>query len=193
MTSSLSPTSRTEPLLELARAGDPRAWSVLVERYQVLLLVKLELGMPGFLRRTSSPEDVLQDVLLKVAQRLDTFRYDGEGSFLRWLIQIVRNEVKNLQRHWLAEQDHLKQASGDVVDSLPGNLPTPSQALSRIHEQQHLLESMRALSAEDQDVLALHHFGDLSWEEIGDAIGCSRETAKRRYDRAIARMGRLMS
>jgi RNA polymerase sigma-70 factor (ECF subfamily) len=191
--SSLTPNTKTEPLLALARAGDQDAWSILVKRYETLLLARLELWMPGFLRRIAAPEDLLQNVLLKVSRRLDTFTYRDEGSLLGWLLAIVENEAKNLKRLGESERACIRRDSGALMEALPEHSPTPSQELERVLEQELLLEAMRGLAPEDQDVLTMRHFGGLSWEEIGAAMGCSRETSKQRYDRAIARMGRRMS
>jgi RNA polymerase sigma-70 factor (ECF subfamily) len=184
------PTAKTEQLIAGARAGDERAWRALFERSQVFLLVRLEIEMPGFLRRTSSPEDVLQEAFLKVTQKLDTFEYKGEGSFRRWLNQIVQNEMKNLVRHWHVEHDRLRPITGSHVEGLAGGGASPSQILARIGEQEHLLALLRELPSEDQDLLIMRIFEEKSWEEVGLVLGCCRDTASERFDRVIARMGR---
>jgi len=184
--------SKTEPLLERARLGDELAWQAILEKYQVMLLVRLELEMPGFLRQCLSPEDVLQEAFLKAFEKIDSFHYEGEGSFRRWLRRIAQNELKNQIRSWRVERESARRAAGHALEDLPGAGPTPSQVLVRIDEHVHALEKMRDLSEEDQDLISMRFFEDLSWEEIGAVLDCCRETASQRFDRAIARLVRLV-
>jgi RNA polymerase sigma-70 factor (ECF subfamily) len=92
-----SPDVRTSVTLlaRLQRASqDQTAWAEFVERYGRKIY--------GWCRhwglQEADAEDVTQDVLLKLAEKMKTFAYDASGSFRAWL--------KTLTHH--AWQDHVR-------------------------------------------------------------------------------------
>jgi RNA polymerase sigma factor (sigma-70 family) len=44
-------------------------------------------------------QDVTQDILLKLVEKMRTFRYDRNGSFRGWLYTVTNNAVSDLQEH----------------------------------------------------------------------------------------------
>ena len=67
--------------------ADQTAWCQFVQRYGPKIY--------GWCRRwglqESDAEDVTQDVLLKLAEKMRTFAYDSKGSFRAWLKTITHN------------------------------------------------------------------------------------------------------
>ncbi len=192
---STPPLSKTEPLLQRAREGDQDAWAALLQRYEMMLLVTVELRMPGFLRRYPGAEDVLQDAWLKVWQSIDSFTYQGAGSFRRWLKRIVVNQLMDTLRERATENAKVQTDTGaqQQLNTSPARSEAPSQILSRIEQKAHLLERIRTLPEEDQDLIIMRIFEEKTWEEIGAVIGCSRDVASKRFAEVITRLGRLVS
>ena len=184
---------KTEFILEGARSGSEAAWEELYERYRRMLLVAVECRMQGFLRRRFDAEDVLQEAFSKVYDRIESFRYQGEGSFRRWLRQIVMHEFKNLIK---AQNRDRRRASRD--ESGTGLLqkvaedPAPSQLLRDIEEKREVLEKMAALDEEEQEILTMRIFEQKPWGEIGEVLGCGRDAASARFDRIIALLARRL-
>ncbi len=193
--SPISPRSKTEPLLRRARKGDQDAWTALLQRYEMMLLVTLELRMPGFLRRYPGAEDVLQEAYLKAWKKIDTFAYEGQGSFRRWLRQIVVNEYRDTLRQCQEEEKRVLSDTDaqQKVQNHPTHARTPSEIISKIEEQAHVLERMRILPEEDQDLIIMKLFEEKTFEEIGVLTDCSRDVASKRFAEVIKRLGRLMS
>jgi RNA polymerase sigma-70 factor (ECF subfamily) len=83
-------------LLSQLRDGTrPLAWDEFFQRYWPLIY--------GFARRRGcsddTAEDVVQDVMLKIFERRDVFRYDASrGRFRDWLGAVVRNQVAEYRR-----------------------------------------------------------------------------------------------
>jgi RNA polymerase sigma-70 factor (ECF subfamily) len=99
--------SRTSASL-LGRLGgnpnDAAAWEEFVHRYGAKILQwcrRWKLQEPD-------AQDVTQSVLLKIARRMRTFRYDPAQSFRGWLKTLTRAAWYD----WLADQDRPDRASG---------------------------------------------------------------------------------
>ena len=186
------PGAKTEFILSRARSGNQLAWRTLYERYRRMLLVTIEYRMQGFLRRRFDAEDVLQEAFYKAWDRIETFEYAGEGSFRSWLRTIVFAEFNNLIKAQDAERRRVsKEASGETkLLREPSQDQRPSEIISHIEAKRHILEKMRQLDEDDREVITMRIFESMSWARIGEILGCSRELASKRFDRAIARLTR---
>ena len=177
---------RTDVLLGQAKSGSQDAWKRLFQRYHKMLLTHLQARISGLARRRADAEDLLQAGFLRAWQKIESFEYDGEGSFRRWLATVVVNTCLNelekrqsgaLQSGALKDHDH-QQAQ---------------QRSAQEERRAALIEAMGALEEEDRDVVIQHVVEELSFEEIGENLGCSRETARVRYAAAMERLARSVS
>jgi RNA polymerase sigma-70 factor (ECF subfamily) len=79
--------TRVSLLLRLQSENDERAWEEFVQRYGPRIF--------QWCRRwglqQADAEDVTQGVLLRVAQRMRTFRYDPGRSFRAWLKKVAHD------------------------------------------------------------------------------------------------------
>lgn len=186
------PPLKTEFLLHDARSGEQAAWREIYERYRTMMLVTIGSRLPGFLRRRFDAEDVLQNAFAKAYANLESFEYRGEGSFRRWLRQIVFHEFRNLLRAQEAERASVPCDTRALADGQGGE-NAPSQILSDIEAHEELLAQMDQLSEDDQELITMRVFEGMSWEDIGQVVGCSRTLASQRFNRTIGRLAVAMS
>jgi RNA polymerase sigma-70 factor (ECF subfamily) len=123
-------------------------------------------------------EDLTQDVFLRVFRFRATFEPGRE--FRPWLFRIARNVLRN----------HAARRRPEVADQVEGGRTldsTPSQL--RIVEARDRLVRVEAainsLSAEQREALVMARFHDLSYREIGEALGCTEGAVKARVFRAL--------
>jgi RNA polymerase sigma-70 factor, ECF subfamily len=92
----LRPGSTPSGLLSRAKRFDPEAWQDLVGRYSWLTIHWcLQAGLSS-----DDAPDVLQTVLLRIAQRLGNSRKDGRtAAFRRWLRALTRSQVAEFRRN----------------------------------------------------------------------------------------------
>jgi RNA polymerase sigma-70 factor, ECF subfamily len=174
---------RTDVLLGQAKSGSQDAWKRLFQRYHKMLLAHVQARIRGLARRRQDAEDLLQAGFLRAWQKIESFVYEGEGSFRRWLATVVvhtcLNELEKrrtglLQSGSLADHDQL-------------------QAQQRSDQEERrvaMIEAMGGLDEEDRDVLIQRVVEELGFEEIGKNLGCSREKARERYAAATERLAR---
>src|SRR4051794_35979858 len=106
----MDPSARTSATL-LGRLGgdlsDGAAWAEFVRRYgpQVLTWCR------HWRLRDADAEDVAQDVLLRAARQMRTFRYAPGRSFRAWLKTVTRSAWSD----WLDARRRGVQGSGDTA------------------------------------------------------------------------------
>jgi RNA polymerase sigma-70 factor (ECF subfamily) len=151
---------RFNALLEAAREGDEVAWS---EIYRELAPAVL-----GYLRSSSAPDpdDTLGETFLQVAR--DVKRFEGdERRFRAWVFTIAHHRLIDSRRHSARRPVELV---AEPPEPRGGADDAEEEALARIgtEEVQHLLAS---LSPDQRSVLLLRVVGDLSIEQVAEAIG----------------------
>ena len=82
----------------LRRNGSRQDWEQFVGLYGPLLEFWAQRLLPG-----DDAADLVQDVLLRVMQRLRSFAGKGNRSFLAWLRAVMLNRWRDLRRHAAAQ------------------------------------------------------------------------------------------
>jgi RNA polymerase sigma-70 factor (ECF subfamily) len=137
-------------------------------------------------------EDVMQEVLLLVIRKLDTFR--GESQIGTWLHRVTVNAALALRQKRANRQKH---ETGEVIDELAQ--PAPGSPVRRwsaapdelvlAEEQQAIIEkAIKTLPEPFRDVYVLADVEGLPNSDIADMLGLSIPAVKSRLHRARLRM-----
>jgi len=171
-------------LLAAYAAGHESAFEELVEMAGGRLYAFLE----RLLGDRHLAEDVYQTVLLRVALRAGTF--DRRARFLTWLFRIARNAAIDALRRNAAKTAMWPggaPGSGGVDPE-----PTPEDACEAADErgilETRVREALSRLPEAQREAFLLKEEAGLSFEAIGDLVGCGAETAKSRYRYAVNRL-----
>jgi RNA polymerase sigma-70 factor (ECF subfamily) len=137
-------------------------------------------------------EDVMQEVLLLVIRKLDTFR--GDSQLGTWLHRVTVNAAL---AHRQKRHNRQKHEVGDVVDDLaetassaPLNRWSVSPDEPVLAEEQHEIieKAIKTLPDPFRDVYVLADVEGLPNSEIADMLGLSLPAVKSRLHRARLRM-----
>jgi RNA polymerase sigma-70 factor, ECF subfamily len=170
------PSSDAE-LLEAFRAGDNKAFEVLVVRYQrpVLAIAR------RFAFDQDDAEDLAQRAFINAAARAGGWR---GGSFKSWLFRIVvnlaKNHVRDMARFDRSEEAHEREA-----------LPTQADALHKLEERERRAELRQAIARlpkRQREVLLLRIDGDLPFAEIAATLGITEVNAKVNFHHAVQKL-----
>lgn len=126
-------------------------------------------------------EDIVADVFLVAWRRLDEVP-DGEAARL-WLFGVARKTIGN-QRRSLARRIRLQARMAETAER-PG-LPPPSGT-------EPALEALSRLPANDQELLRLVAWEELSHAEIAAVLGISVNAVTIRLHRARAKFEQAMT
>lgn len=170
-----------QQLVQRAQRGDPRAFDLLVLKYQgrIGALVSRYINDPG------EVEDVTQEAFIKAYRALDKFR--GDSAFYTWLYRIASNAAKN---HLVAKGRRpgadatIEDAEGFEQADLIFESSTPEAVLMSEELAQVVTEAMDALPEELRAALTLREFEGLSYDDIAAVLECPVGTVRSRIFRA---------
>jgi RNA polymerase sigma-70 factor (ECF subfamily) len=158
--------------------GDAGAFEPLVRKYQRLLFGVAYRVVGDY----EDARDVTQNAFVRAFERLDTF--DPNRKFFSWLYRIAVNEGLNLRR------------ARRPLEALPAGLEArenPMDGLEARERQDRVQAALGRLSGEHRDVVVLRHFGELSYEEIAEALDVPEKTVKSRLFSARQRLAELLA
>ena len=170
------PNPADERLVRAASSGDEDARSELLHRLRFLRAVlERQSARLGSLVDADGLDDLAQDVQLVIWRKLE--RYRGDSPFEAWAYRICRLELLNTIRR--REKQGVNGVELDAFQRAPS--PGPWD-----YEEVHL--GLESLPANEGAILRAKHFEGRTFEEIGEALGISTNTAKTRYYRGLARL-----
>ena len=164
-----APTDRE--LIISARRGSAEAYGELVTRYQAgVFNVCYRMT-----RERREAEDLAQDTFVRVHARLDTF--DVEREFGPW----VRRVAANLCLNRLEAQKPVGMLD-EERDADPAQ--SPEAALEVRERSEQIRAALASLPPRWRAVVELRHYQELSYEEIGRALGLPISDVKSHLFRA---------
>ncbi|HEX5054657.1 MAG TPA: sigma-70 family RNA polymerase sigma factor [Planctomycetota bacterium] len=187
--------SAPEPSIVLLRriqAGDTGAWDDLYLRYRdrLLFTIRCQLG-PGLRARLQS-EDVLHSVVRDALSDLQQFVPHDDGALARYLHVCVRNKILKKAAFHGAQR---RAGSVPLSDSLAERLPQARDELGYVDSDRYeaLEAALQRLDEPMRTVVLGRVVEGLTNAELGAAIGKSEEATKKIYQRAVARLGVVLS
>lgn len=166
-------------LLDGCRRGDPRAQRGLFDRHRDRIYSTALHYLRG---DEAAAKDVTQEVFVKLYRSVGTFRADAKLS--TWLYRVVAN----------ACTDELRRRRRLV---LLGDVPVALHPLTEQDEPHapdaRVSTALHKLSPRLRLVVVLRYFDDLSYDEIGAAIGVTTGTVASRLNRAHAVLARELA
>jgi len=159
-------------LIKRAQAQDTDAFCLLAQRYAR----RIYLLAFHYCQSAQDAEDLSQEVWLKAYQALATFRSDS--SFYTWLRRITVNSFLNHQR-----TNSMRIAEPETNSEVGCDETAYSNALFR-----DVMEALADLTSSQRLMFLLRHYEGMSYEEIGNAMGCSPGTAKKSVWRALGKL-----
>jgi RNA polymerase sigma-70 factor (ECF subfamily) len=176
-----------QDLVVAARKGDRDAFKTLFERYHRRAYA-LAFGV---LRHQDDALDVVQDAFIKAHKYLDKF--EGNSSFYTWLYRIVMNlAIDHLRKHRRVKPVELDEtrvqedADNALLPRLLGG--NPGRALMDKQIRARIDQALDELSENHRAVLVMRELEGLSYEEMAQAMSCSKGTIMSRLFHARKNM-----
>lgn len=139
----------------------------------------------GYLGRMDEAEDAAQEICFKVVSAGDEI----PDHFRPWVYKIARNHCLNARRSRARRPDN-QWATGasQICEALTGNLTR----LAREEMQSQLVDIVRSLPEEIQEVLRLRYAEDLSRGEIAEVLDISETLVKTRLFDGLKKLRSLV-
>jgi RNA polymerase sigma-70 factor (ECF subfamily) len=194
----------TAKLVARAKSGDATALNDLFARYNHLMIEVARRRIGPRLRLKEDPDDLAQTTFREATRDFANYEYRGEGSLVRWLIQILQNKIRDKAEFYSASKRDLSRertmegAPDPQADPMP-TIEPPSKDLSvtmqvsRGESYQHLRAALEDLSPEHRQAITLVFFEGRQLREAGEMMGGRSEDAVRMMlRRAESRLAEIL-
>jgi RNA polymerase sigma factor (sigma-70 family) len=176
-----------EPTMELvvrARAGDRMAVEALLQRSLPQLKSWAHGRLPAAARGTLDTGDLVQETVLHVLRRLDTFEPRHVGAMQAYLRQSVinriRDEVRRIGRH---------PTPCELPDDMRSDLPSPLEEAVHAEGVQRYRTALAALIPRDRELVVVRIEAQWNYDEIAQRFGMrTADAARMAVGRALRRL-----
>jgi RNA polymerase sigma-70 factor (ECF subfamily) len=166
--------------LERARRGDARALAALVRCHEARVF-----GIVARMVPNERPEDLAQEVFLKVLRHLGRFDPDGPAALSTWITTIA-------MRTCLDGRRTKRPVQVELEESLVERRADPEQEAGGRELGRRVEAAISALPADQRAVLVLRAYSDLDYPEIARALEIEEGTVKSRLNRARAALKQVL-
>jgi RNA polymerase sigma-70 factor (ECF subfamily) len=167
-------------LLERWRSGDPISGEALFERYY-------DMVERFFLNKVASGvQDLVQETFMRCVESRERIR--DNDRFRMYMFGIAYNVLTAHVRERYRNDRAIDLSEVSLCDIAPG----PSSLVARRREHRLLIEALRSIPVDDQVVLELHYWEQLTTAEMAEVIGLPIGTVRGRLQRARSRLEAAM-
>ncbi|HEU5139218.1 MAG TPA: sigma-70 family RNA polymerase sigma factor [Bacillales bacterium] len=132
-----------------------------------------------YLKDWSAAEDVVQDALIKIYDRLETF--EERSAVKTWLYSITANQCKDYLR-----KSYVRKVlpTGLREHRMRSREGLPEEQLAQKDSTEQLAGQIFSLPVKYREMIVLYYYEDLSTNEISDLLNVNVSTVKSRLQRA---------
>ena len=188
-----NPPNESE-LIQRCLRGDEAAWSALFDVYYDPLYCFIFRQSP-FLT-PEHVEDLCQETLSAVVRNLNSFQ--GRSGLKTWMFQIALHRY----RDWLDQIMAAKRGSGKMNVPLDAEDPetgmprqvadpahsSPSENVLKYERHAEIVEALKELGGDCEEIIRLRYFGDLSYEEISGQLKLNVKTVSSRLSKCLSKL-----
>ena len=173
-----SPDLSDEDLEVLWKQGSASAFAILFERYHTRVYAFA-------LKLTHDPhmaEDLAQRAFLNIYRKPPAGT--GKASFRSLIFTVVRNESLNA----IKRRGRRKEAPLEGVGERSGDEVSPKASAELSEDQARLREALAQLPEEEREIVILREAEGLTFREICDTTGLSRDAVRWRLAKGMDRL-----
>ena len=187
------PDLSDEELVRRVRAGDESAAAILFDRHLPALRARARARFPAALRGKVGASDVVQEAYLAAFLSLGEFEDRGDGSFGRWLRQILDHKILGeVERHLEAQmrdaRREVRLPTGGGALGPPADETSASGQVAAAEESAALREAVEDLPSDYRTVIRWIHQEGLTVAEASARMNRSTDAVRKLHSRALARL-----
>ncbi|MCF6359108.1 MAG: sigma-70 family RNA polymerase sigma factor [Draconibacterium sp.] len=169
--------------------GDQNSLEILIQRHKsrvfsyILLIVK----------NRELAEDIFQETFIKVIRSLKRGKYIDNGKFVSWVLRISHNLIiDHFRKEKLRGTISNDSSNVDIFNSRKFSEDTIEDQLVTSQILNEVKELINELPEDQQQVIYMRHYQELSFKEIADQTDVSINTALGRMRYALINLRKLI-
>lgn len=168
--------------------GDNLSFDALLERYKQ----KLFSYILSTVHREDLADDIFQDTFVKAIVCMRKGRYKMNGKFYSWLLCIAHNVIIDNFRYEQSVEGLNRSEINEHLYADNGLEGSPREIeMERENSLSQLNELIDQLPENQQEVLRMRVYGNMSFKDIAEHTGTSVNTALGRMHYAVNNMKRM--
>ena len=182
-------TLTDEVLVRLYVEGNHEAFNVLLNRYES----KVFSYIAYIVRNNDVAEDLFQDTFMRVVATLKNGKYAEQQKFSAWLMRITHNILVDYFRQ-LNNEKNISNDENEVDLFNDIKLADENNVENQIIQMQNLnglQQIIKMLPDNQQQIIDLRFYQDMSFKEIAAKLNCSINTALGRTRYALINLRKL--
>ncbi len=178
-------------LLDRWHEGEEEALHALLEDHLPWVRAQVRRHLTPLLRAKAESVDFAQDAILQFLRFAPRFSISESRQFRALLLKVVQNTLHNrydwftAKRRAISREQPLPSDSILSLDAPNQRMATPSKIADHNEREAWIRLGLEFLEPEDQELIVLRQWEDLSWIEIGEKLGLTKDAARMRYNRAV--------
>ncbi|WP_299432808.1 sigma-70 family RNA polymerase sigma factor [uncultured Maribacter sp.] len=137
-------------------------------------------------------EDIFQDTFMKVIRTLKRGTYNEEGKFLPWVMRIAHNLIIDHFRKTNRMPKFDGSDSFSIFSMIGDDKLNIEKQLIKDQINSELSQLIKELPKDQQEVLEMRIYKDMSFKEISDNTGVSINTALGRMRYALINLRKII-
>ena len=182
-------TLTDETLVRLYVEGNNEAFNVLLDRYESKVFTYINY----IVRNREVAEDLFQDTFMRVVATLKDGKYAEQQKFSAWLMRITHNILVDYFRHLKNEKNISNDENeidlfNDIRLADENNVETLMIKTQNLNGVERII---KMLPENQQEIINLRYYQDMSFKEIAIMLNCSINTALGRTRYALINLRKL--
>lgn len=175
-------------LIDQYMNGNSLAFTTLVLRYKDKLYTSIFL----LVNDKFLAEDIFQEVFIRVINAINNKRYNEEGMFLAWAIRIAHNLCMDHLRK-VTRSPQIKSSDDlDIMEISDAIMPGADYKMINDQRTKRIIQMIGMLPEDQQEIIILRHYTDLSFKEIARVMNISINTALGRMRYALKNLRKFI-
>lgn len=178
---------RLQQAIEEARAGDETAFAEIYRAYapRVWGLCRRMLGSPD------AADDATADIFVKLHRVMDT--YDTSRSFTSWLLGVTSNHCIDVIRRRGVERRIFDTEALESPWQPAGSEPGPLSRTLQAEQRGRVRAAIEELPENYRTPLVMRYYGGLTYDEIAEAAGLTRNNVATLLFRAKKKLREVLA
>lgn len=185
MTKSLNDNVLVQRFIE----GDQKSLEILIHRHKSRIFSYIML----IVKNQELAEDIFQETFIKVIRSLKRGKYVENGKFVSWVLRIAHNLIiDHFRKEKLQATISNDSFEVDLFNSRKFSDRTIEEEMVNNQIMKEVRELIKELPEDQQQVVYMRHYMDMSFNEIAEQTNVSINTALGRMRYALINLRKII-